>query len=234
MYIPPQIDAKLGLYGNQLIHEKMLLKQLNVGNDSHILDIGCGAGRIANYAAQITGSRVSGFNIDAMQIESAVSYAEEIGMTERLDFKVGDHHNPFDYADETFDGSYSFQALWPFIKQNQLDGVAKEIYRVMKPGAIYGCGEYLLTPHFDSNNKHHMHLHKLFMPTLAATQSNYPADVTSALERAGFKVILSAPSVAPTWPLTDQKTDLFIMMRNLIVRLNQVRRRRDFQSLNAI
>ncbi len=31
-------------------------------------------------------------------------------------------------------------------------------------------------------------LHKLFLPTLAATQSNYPDDVAAALQRAGFKV----------------------------------------------
>jgi sterol 24-C-methyltransferase len=80
----------------------------------------------------------------------------------------------------------------------------------------------LLTPDFNKQNAHHMKLHRLFMPTLAATQSNYPADVTGALERAGFKVLLSGPSVAPTWPLTDQKTDLFITMRNLVVRLNRV------------
>ena len=31
MYIPPQIDAKLGLYGNQLIHEQQVFARLNVG-----------------------------------------------------------------------------------------------------------------------------------------------------------------------------------------------------------
>ncbi len=35
---------------------------------------------------------------------------------------------------------------------------------------------------------HRRRLHKLFLPTLAATQSNYPDDVAAALQRAGFKV----------------------------------------------
>ena len=26
---------------------------------------------------------------------------------------MGDHHKRFDYPDSTFDGSYSFQAIWP-------------------------------------------------------------------------------------------------------------------------
>jgi sterol 24-C-methyltransferase len=93
---------------------------------------------------------------------------------------------------------------------------------VLKPGARFSCSEYLLTPHFDWTNARHVELHKLFLPTLAATQSNYPAHVTDALERAGFKLILSAPSVAPAWPLTDQKTDLFLWMRSLIQGLVKV------------
>jgi len=42
------------------------------------------------------------------------------------------------------------------------------------------------------------------------------------LHSAGFKILLSAPSVAPAWPLTDQKTDLFIMMNRLIKGMNYV------------
>jgi len=64
-------------------------------------------------------------------------------------FQVGDHHDRFQYEDESFDASYSFQALWPFIKPSQVDGVSQEIFRVLKPGAVYGCGEYLLAPAFD-------------------------------------------------------------------------------------
>jgi len=159
-----------GLYGNQLIHEKQVIDWLKADETSHLLDIGCGSGRIAHYASSLTGARVSGFNIDGGQIENAILYAKETGFEKRLDFKVGDHHKRFQYEDNTFDGSYSFQALWPFIKLSQLDSVAKEMYRVMKPGAIYASGEYLLAPHFDKNNEHHMHLHQLFLPTLAATQ----------------------------------------------------------------
>jgi len=222
MYIPPQIDAKQGLYGNQLIHEKQVIDRLKIKPDQRVLDIGCGSGRIAQYTASLTDSRVSGFNIDGDQIQNAIAYAKETGFDKKLDFKVGDHHKRFQYDNETFDASYSFQALWPFIKVEQLDSVSAEIFRVLKPGAIYGCGEYLLTPDFDKTDEHHMHLHKLFLPTLAATQSNYPEQVTSSLERAGFKVLLSRPSVAPAWPLTDQKTDLFLMMRQLIIGLNNI------------
>ena len=69
MYIPPQLDAKQGLFGNQILHERQVIARLNVSSSSHILDIGCGAGRIAHHAATITGGQVSGFNIDEEQVK---------------------------------------------------------------------------------------------------------------------------------------------------------------------
>jgi len=107
--------------------------------------------------------------------------------------------------------------VWPFLKRHELDAIAAEMFRVLKPGGRYSCGEYLFTPDFDKNNTEHMELHKAYMSTLAATQSNYPKDVTDALERAGFETVLSAPSVAPAWPLCESKTDLFLVMRKIII-----------------
>ena len=213
MYIPPLLLANEGLYANQMELERGVFDALGASSGSKLLDVGCGRGRVAHHAATHTGAHVSGFNIDASQIESAVEHAAETGMSDRLAFSQGDHHNPFAYPDNAFDGSYSFQAVWPFFKEHELDSVAKEIFRVLKPGAAYACSEYLLTPHFDRSDEEHLALHRLFLPTLAATQSNYPSAVVAALERAGFEVELSAPSVAPAWPLTDQKTTLIRLLR---------------------
>ena len=48
LYIPPQLDDSLGLYGNQLLCEQALLTELNLSSpdSSHLLDMGCGRGRI--------------------------------------------------------------------------------------------------------------------------------------------------------------------------------------------
>ena len=221
LYIAPQLDESLGLYGNQLLCEQQVLRDLNLKNpteETHLLDMGCGRGRIAYYMASLTGGRVSGYNIDPNQIDNATYWTRETKMTDRLVFQVGDHHH-FDalgYADNSFDGCYSFQAVWPFFKKEELDGFAREMFRVLKPGARYACSEYLLTPAFDHDNEEHMELHRLFLPTLAATHSMYPADVCTALERAGFKVVHSLPSKAPAYPLCEQKRDIIYVFRRLI------------------
>ncbi|MGB5503402.1 MAG: class I SAM-dependent methyltransferase, partial [Polyangiales bacterium] len=149
--------------------------------------------------------------------------AAECRMSDRLHFKVGNHHEPLEYDSGTFDGCFSFQAVWPFFKTEELDAHAEEMCRVLKPGARYACSEYLLTPHFDWDNEEHVSLHKAFLPTLAATQSMYPADVCAALERAGFTVVLSAPSKSAAWPICEQKRDLILRGRKVIRAFEAIR-----------
>jgi sterol 24-C-methyltransferase len=225
LYIPPQLDESEGLYGNQLLVEQDVLKELALADpqDSHLLDMGCGRGRVSHHFATLTGGQVSGYNIDPNQIENAIDWAAECGMSDRLHFKVGNHHEPLEYEPETFDGCFSFQAVWPFFKKEELDAHAEEMYRVLKPGARYGCSEYILTPHFVWDNEEHTTLHKSYLPTLAATQSMYPADVCAALERAGFDVVLSAPSKSEAWPICEQKRDLILGGRKVIRALEAVR-----------
>jgi sterol 24-C-methyltransferase len=225
LYIPPQLDDSMGLYGNQLLCEQAVLEQLNLQDPqrSHLLDMGCGRGRISYHFASLTGGQVSGYNIDPNQIESAQDWAAQCQMTQQLHFKVGNHHEPLAYDSETFDGCFSFQAVWPFFKKVELEAHAQEMFRVLKPGGRYACSEYLLTPFFDWDNPEHVSLHKLFLPTLAATQSMYPADVVAALESAGFKVLLSAPSKSEAWPICEQKRDLILTARRGIRALQAIR-----------
>ena len=225
LYIPPQIDDSQGLYGNQLLVEKTVFEELNLNKpeESHLLDMGCGRGRIAHHFATLSGGQVSGYNIDPNQIESAIDWAVETNMSDRLHFTEGNHHDPLDFESASFDGCFSFQAVWPFFKKNELDDHAREMYRVLKPGARYACSEYLLSPYFDWNNQEHATLHKTYLPTLAATQSMYPADVCAALERAGFKILVSAPSKSEAWPICEQKRDLILLVRRVVRALEAIR-----------
>ena len=225
LYIPPQLDESQGLYGNQLLCERAVLNELDLKDPgrSHLLDMGCGRGRVSHHFATLTGGQVSGYNIDPNQIENAIDWAAECGMSDRLHFKVGNHHEPLDYDSETFDGCFSFQAVWPFFKKDELHAHSGEMFRVLKPGARYACSEYLLTPHFDWDDEEHVRLHRAYLPTLAATQSMYPADVCAALEEAGFAVVISAPSKRPAWPICEQKRDLILAARKVIRALEAIR-----------
>ena len=51
----------------------------------------------------------------------------------------------------------------------------------------------------------------------------YPADVCAALEGAGFKILISAPSKSEAWPLCEQKRDLIFMGRRVVRGLEAIR-----------
>jgi sterol 24-C-methyltransferase len=225
IYFPPQLDESRDLYENQILCERALLKDLDLQNPtrSHLLDMGCGRGRIAHHIATLTGGEVSGYDIDLNQIENAVQWAAKCGMSDRLHFQVGDHHKRLEYDSGTFDGCFSFQAVWPFMKKEELDALTREMFRVLKPGARYACSEYLLTPHFDWDDEEHTRLQRTYLPTLAATHSNYATDVCEALERAGFRILASTPSKRPAWPFWQQKRDMTRRVRRLVRSLQAIR-----------
>ena len=82
----------------------------------HVLEIGCGWGGFAEYAAKERGLRVTGLTISQAQYDYAVDRIARAGLSDRVDFKLQD------YRDErgTYDGIASiemFEAVgeryWP-------------------------------------------------------------------------------------------------------------------------
>jgi cyclopropane-fatty-acyl-phospholipid synthase len=82
----------------------------------HVLEIGCGWGGFAEYAAKERGLRVTGLTISQAQYDYAVDRIAKAGLSDRVDFKLQD------YRDErgTYDGIASiemFEAVgeryWP-------------------------------------------------------------------------------------------------------------------------
>merc|ERR550525_628809 len=111
MYIPPIMDAKKGVFENQMIFEADFADQLNLGPGKKALEIGCGRGRITHHVASHTGASVVGMNIDPMQIKIANAYANETGLADQLKFVEGNMNDPFPFFDETFDAFYQVQAM---------------------------------------------------------------------------------------------------------------------------
>jgi cyclopropane-fatty-acyl-phospholipid synthase len=93
-----------------------MIDQMGVDPGGHILEIGCGWGGFAAYAAQERGLRVTGLTISKEQIAFAQDRIKRLGLDHLVDFKLQD------YRDETglYDGIASiemFEAVgeryWP-------------------------------------------------------------------------------------------------------------------------
>ncbi len=100
----------------QILKYASMVDQMGAQRGDHILEIGCGWGGFAEYAARERGLRVTGLTISREQFNYAVERIEKAGLSDLVTFKLQD------YRDETgtYDGIVSiemFEAVgekyWP-------------------------------------------------------------------------------------------------------------------------
>lgn len=116
---------------------KELADLCHVGQDSYVLDVGCGAGTTPAFLVKEYGCRVVGVDIRPKMIERARETAQRAGVVDRVEFRVADVQDlPFD--DNTFDAllSESVTAL-AADKARAL----REYARVVRPGGYVGLSE---------------------------------------------------------------------------------------------
>jgi cyclopropane-fatty-acyl-phospholipid synthase len=82
----------------QIAKYASMVDQMGVTPGDHILEIGCGWGGFAEYAAKERGLKVTGLTISEEQFKYAQDRIEKAGLSDLVDFKLQD------YRDET--GSY--------------------------------------------------------------------------------------------------------------------------------
>jgi len=217
MYIPPVMDPKLGIFGNQMMwEEKGMAEKLNVGPGSKILDVGCGRGRVAHHMASYTGAHVTGLNIDETQLSMAKEHANLTGLlSKQLSFVQGNYNDPLPFPDANFDALYQVQVLTYTIDPVAL---AKEMFRVLKPGAKLSFLDYVQLPDYDESNPKHLDLLKKVKPVLGAVWTPKPSDFTGALEKAGFKILSSeeASVGGHQWPLIQNAESFFVPVKKIL------------------
>lgn len=217
MYIPPTINPQEGVFANQVLFEKKMMKDLKIDWKCRVLDMGCGRGRIAAHIASETSASVYGFNVDPNQVANARQFAKMQGLSDKLNFTVSNYNDPFPYSDGFFDAMYHVQA---FSYAKDKEEVCAEIFRVLKPGGMVSFLDWVALPKYDHNNAHHVDLLKRVKPLIGAVETPTPEELSSALENVGFKVTFSGDvSVNDHQADLIQKADTFFCVLKGLVNL---------------
>lgn len=107
-----------------------LLDLLQLEEDDHLLDVGCGTGHPAIQLAERTKATALGVSVSPSQVETATAKAREAGLSSRLAFDVADAMD-LPYPAGTFDAAWAVEMLFHVPDRLQ---VLREIGRVLKPG----------------------------------------------------------------------------------------------------
>jgi len=185
-------------------HEHYLALKMNLQENAKVLDVGCGVGGPAREICKFSGANIEGLNNNDYQIERATNYAKREGLSHKLKFTKGDFMQ-MPYPDNSFDAVYAIEAT---VHAPSLEGIYSEIFRVLKPGGVFGVYEWLMTDAYDNSNPHHREI-RLGIEQGDGISNMEKIDVAlDAMKAAGFKLELNEdladrPDEYPWyWPLS--------------------------------
>jgi len=167
-------------------HEYYLAGRLGVSAGQKVLDCGCGIGGPMRNIAKFTNATITGVTLNEYQVIRGNELNDAAGLKGRATSVQSDFMKLSTFADNSFDGVYAIEAT---CHAPQREGVYSQIYRVLKPGQVFACYEWCLTPKYDANNELHRTIKKKIeegdgLPDMATQQ-----ECVDALTSVGFELI---------------------------------------------
>ncbi|KAL5610632.1 hypothetical protein FOBRF1_006749 [Fusarium oxysporum] len=204
-------------------HEHYLAHQIGIKSGMKVLDVGCGIGGPAREIVKFTGAHITGINITGYQVQRATHYAQKEGLSHLLDFVQGDFMK-LPFPDNSFDAIYAIEAT---VHAPSLQAVYGEIFRVLKPGGVFGVYEWLMTDAFDETNLEHRQIRLDIEQGDGIAQMYNITNGLEAIRGAGFELQLNEDLAATSdqdfapwyWPLdcnlqyVQSLVDLVTVMR---------------------
>src|SRR3954470_15944320 len=118
------------------------LPLLDLGPESHVLEVGCGAGGCALYLTRLTHAQITGIDVNPSAIEEARRSTKSIPEA-RACFEQIDASERLPFADASFDAVFSNDAMCHIPDRS---GALKDWFRVLKPeGRILFTDAMVLT-----------------------------------------------------------------------------------------
>ena len=107
------------------------LSWLAPGAAHHLLEVASGSGGPARYAAERTGCRVTGIDVNESGVATASAAIAGTGLVARLSFAVADASAPLPFEDAAFDAMHCIDSMNHF--SDRL-AVFREWRRILRPG----------------------------------------------------------------------------------------------------
>jgi len=118
----------------QIAKYERILAEINPPVGGHILEIGCGWGGFAEYAAKSRGIRVTGITLSPSQLEFAEKRIANAGLTDQVHFALCDYRDVGKRFGSSFDGVASIE-MFEAVGQKYWDSYFTAVQAALKPGA---------------------------------------------------------------------------------------------------
>lgn len=163
-----------------------------------VLDVSCGIGGPMREIARYSGAHVVGLNNNAYQVARAEEANRKEGLAALCTLLHGDFMN-IPAPDGSFDAAFTEEAT---VYAPDKRGCFGEVFRVLRPGAMFAGFEWCLTDRYGPKNPEHRRLKYGIefgtgLPELATT-----GDVVDAITQVGFELVEARDRAADSDPET--------------------------------
>jgi len=167
-------------------HEFYLIDKLGLNEGEKCLDLGCGvAGPMLNIARKYK-AEIVGINNSPYQVKKAKEFINNAGL-ENFCSLIEVDWMFIPLPDASFDRAYSIEASL-HAADKRVD-LFKEIYRLLKPGAMFAGYEWVMKDSYDYKNVEHVAIKHAIEFGNGITNLTYTSDVKHALAGANFDIL---------------------------------------------
>ena len=174
------------LEDSKVRHQRLMIDKLELQKGMTVVDVGCGIGGPMRRVVREAGVRVVGVNSSEVQLEKAKSLDAEAGVGHMVDYLECSFMDMDGVADGTFDRGYAIEST---CHAPDKAGAFAEIYRVLKPGALFWGQEMCMTDMFDPDDERHRSIKEELKHGIALKDIATMSEVNRDLESAGFEII---------------------------------------------
>jgi len=180
------LSPRESLEDSKVRHQRLMIDKLELREGMTVIDIGCGIGGPMRRVAREAGVRVVGLNNSEIQLDKAKSLNAEAGLDHLMDYLACSFMDMGAVEDCAFDRGYAIEST---CHAPYKAGAFAEIYRVLKPGALFWGQEMCMTDEFDPEDNRHRAIKRELMRGIALKDIATIGEVNLALEAAGFQVV---------------------------------------------
>ena len=167
-------------------HQRLMIERLELHEEMRIVDIGCGVGGPMRRVARESGATVVCLNNNKQQLDEARRRNLKAGLDHKAEYIECNFMGMSMIEANSFDAGYAIESTCHAPDKQR---AFAEIFRVLKPGALFWGQEMCMTGKFDPDNSCHRAIRDKLMLGIALKDIASFSQVDRALESVGFQVI---------------------------------------------
>ena len=136
------LSPQESLEESKIRHQRLMIAKLELREGMTVIDVGCGVGGPLRRVVREAGVKVVGVNSNEIQLDKARSLDAAAGLDHMADYLACSFMDMDAIADDTFDRGYAIEST---CHAPDKAGAFTEIYRVLKPGALFWGQEMCMT-----------------------------------------------------------------------------------------